>query len=63
MGTIMNEIMEKMIQDAKTQYGPICLLPHRATFSECFTWSNNKLFFWFNTEDHSTHLIAEKVEA
>jgi hypothetical protein len=58
----MNETKEKMIQEARTRYGSICLLPHGATFSDCFTRSNNNLIFWFNTEDNLTHMIAEKIE-
>jgi len=57
----MREIKERMIQQALTQYGTICLLPHKASFSDCFTFENSMLIFWFNTEDQSTHFIAEKV--
>jgi hypothetical protein len=59
----MGEIKERMIRQAMTQYGSICPLPHKTSFSDCFTCGNNTLIFWFNTEDNSTHLIAERIDS
>lgn len=56
----MSSIKERMIQQAMTQYRSIYPPPHKASFSECFSFENNTLIFWFNTEDHSTHLLAER---
>lgn len=59
----MGEIRERMIQRAMMQYGAICPLQDKASFSDCFTCENRTLIFWFNTEDQSTRLIAEKIES
>jgi hypothetical protein len=59
----MSEIKERMIRQAMMQYGTICLPSSKSSFSDCFSFENNTLIFWFNTEDNSTHLIAEKIES
>jgi hypothetical protein len=56
----MKEIKERMVQQAVAQYRSIFIPPHKTSFSECFSFENNTLIFWFNTEDHSTHLLAER---
>lgn len=59
----MSETEERMVQQALTRYGSIYPPDYKTSFSDCFTWRNNRLIFWFNTEDHSTNLIAENEES
>jgi hypothetical protein len=59
----MRTIKERMIQEAMKRYGAICLPQDKESLSDCFTCENSMLIFWFNTEDNSTHLIAEKIES
>ncbi len=56
----MNKREEKIIKEAIRKYKRIYPLPHKATLYECFTYYDNRLLFWFNTKDYSTHLIVEK---
>jgi hypothetical protein len=57
----MNKLKENMIKRAKDRYKNISPCPTRGTLEECFTMENNKIYFWFNTEDKSTHVLAEQV--
>ena len=29
--------------------------------NDCFTQAGNRLLFWFNTEDNSTHIVVEDI--
>jgi hypothetical protein len=57
----MNKLKEKMIKRAKDRYKKIMPCPTRDDFNECFTVEGNHIYFWFNTADQSTHVLAEKV--
>lgn len=48
----------KLIKKARDKYKKIFPCEGKDSLSECFTTHDNKIFFWFNTEDQSTHLIA-----
>ena len=56
----MNELKKKMIRKAVQQYHRIYPCGSKQDFSECFTLVDNSMVFWFNTEDHSTHLMTHK---
>jgi hypothetical protein len=57
----MNKLKETLIKRAKDRFQEISPCPTRGSFEESFTLENNRLCFWFNTKDQSTHVIAEIV--
>jgi len=57
-GDIMNEIKNKLIIRAKETFKIIYPCGNKRDLSDCFTIIGNKLLFWFNTEDQTTHLIT-----
>jgi hypothetical protein len=57
----MKKLKQTMIERAKDRYQKISPCPTRPSLEESFTVENNKIYFWFNTEDKSTHVLAEKV--
>ena len=55
----MNELKKEMVEKAKHLYrNRISPCSTRRTFNDCFTVEDGKLYFWFNTEDNSTHILA-----
>lgn len=57
----MNKVKEQLIKDAQQRYKTIFPCSHRKTFDECFTTEEEMVFFWFNTEDETTHLITAQI--
>jgi hypothetical protein len=57
----MNKLKETLIERARDRYEEISPCPSKGSFEECFTLENNRLCFWFNTKDQSTHVLAERV--
>jgi hypothetical protein len=57
----MNEIKRLMIAKAKERFKNIHPCGHRRKLDECFTIEDNKLCFWFNTEDDSTHVLHTRM--
>lgn len=50
-----------MIKRAQDRFKTIAPCPTRETLDDSFTVENNHIYFWFNTEDKSTHVLAEKL--
>ena len=48
-----------LIQKAKKRFCRIRPVGGRRTFADCFTRMNGRLCFWFDTPDHSTHVIVD----
>jgi len=59
----MNELKQKMILEAMEKYKTIFPCGNKTDLTDCFTLMGNLLVFWFNTEDHSTHLLTLPLEA
>jgi hypothetical protein len=57
----MNKLKEQLISKAKDRFKKISPCPTRDSLDESFTIENNNIYFWFNTEDKSTHVLAEKI--
>lgn len=57
----MNELKTDMIAEAKNDYSVIFPCGNKTSFEECFTRNEDQLLFWFNTEDHSTHVITKTL--
>ncbi len=56
----MSEIKLRLIQRAVDEHEKIFPCGNAAALNDCFTTAEDQLFFWFNTEDNSTHLIIEE---
>jgi hypothetical protein len=57
----MNKLKEQLISKAKDRFKNISPCPTRETLDQSFTIEENNLYFWFNTDDKSTHVLAEKI--
>ena len=59
----MPEEKKRLIEKARKMYKEIYPCGKGKTFSECFTENDDHLVLWFNTEDDSTHIVKEIVNA
>ena len=57
----MNSLKQKLIRQAQKEYRSIAPCNAKGDFSESFTVEGEKVFFWFNTEDKSTHILTADV--
>jgi len=57
----MNDLKQNMIRKAVRRYKNIAPCSPRRSLDDCFTVEENKLYFWFNTEDHSTHVLSVEM--
>ena len=57
----MNELKLKLIKQASRRYKGVRPCAQKTDFSECFTVEDGMVYFWFNTDDESTHLITAKA--
>jgi len=57
----MDDIQLRLIEKAIAKYKKIFPCGGTIQLEDCFTIDENKLFFWFNTEDNNTHVIEEKL--
>ncbi|RPI97360.1 MAG: hypothetical protein EHM32_01660 [Spirochaetales bacterium] len=53
----MSEAKLELLQKALETHEKIFPCGGTSTLQDCFTTAGNKLYFWFNTEDDSTHLL------
>ncbi|MBD3346342.1 MAG: hypothetical protein GF401_14905 [Chitinivibrionales bacterium] len=59
----MNKHQQRLISEAKRKYKRIYPCTAKPSLAECFTLHNNKLLFWFNTDDHTTHVMTAEMQA
>lgn len=57
----MNDIQNRMIKKAEKMHKKIYPCAKKSNLEECFTKNNDFVFFWYNTEDHSTHVLTESL--
>jgi hypothetical protein len=57
----MTEVEERLVNQAAALHAAIFPCPSRGEFEHCFTWDKEKVYFWYNTEDQSTHVISADV--
>jgi hypothetical protein len=57
----MNALKKIMIKKAKSRYKKILPCGRRRKLDDCFTVEKDKVFFWFNTEDQSTHVLHGQI--
>jgi len=53
----MDSLKLELIQKALKTHKKIFPCGTKNSFSECFTFQGDKVLFWFDTEDHSTHMV------
>ncbi len=53
----MSPVQVEMIKEARRRHKEIFPLTKKPSFPECFTEYNEVLFFWYNSNDNSTHLV------
>ncbi|MFC1476351.1 hypothetical protein ACFL5S_00135 [Fibrobacterota bacterium] len=58
----MSEIKLGLMQKAIEEYEKIFPCGDTASLDDCFTQTQDKLFFWFNTEDNSTHIVEHSID-
>ena len=51
----------KLIEKAKRKFGSIYPCCHTQRWIDCFSVYNGKLYFWFNADDHSTHVVMDET--
>ncbi|MBD3346251.1 MAG: hypothetical protein GF401_14435 [Chitinivibrionales bacterium] len=54
----MNERKRELIKRAREQYQDIFPCTTRSNLDDCFTVENDRILFWFNTLDASTHILT-----
>ena len=59
----MDTIKLNLIRQALKLHKKIYPCGTKATLAECFTLERDKVLFWYDTEDRSTHLVMAKSEA
>jgi hypothetical protein len=52
----MDTLKMTLLQKALNKYGKIFPCGTKNTFNECYTQFEDMILFWFDTEDHSTHI-------
>jgi hypothetical protein len=57
----METLQMKLFSQAVHNYKKIFPCGTTNSFSDCFTIQDGKLLFWFDTEDHSTHMVMENL--
>jgi hypothetical protein len=58
----MQTIQEILIEQARQQYHDIYPCGRKQSLGDCFTRYNDRLIFWFNTPDNSTHALARRLD-
>ncbi len=53
---VLRELMDKLISDAVTTHGRIFPCGEKSSFYECFTIEGERIVFWYDTDDGSTHV-------
>lgn len=57
----MTDIEENLISEATALHSTIFPCSAQGEFEYCFTRDDEKVYFWFNTEDQSTHVISAEL--
>ena len=57
----MGELEKRLIQRAIHKHKKIFPCARRNSFAACFTREKDRLLFWYNTKDRSTHVVSAKI--
>jgi len=55
---VSNNIKNQLIKKAFKKYKTIKSIHGKSSFAECFTVYNDRVVFWFNDNNNSTHTIS-----
>jgi hypothetical protein len=58
----MRDLENDLIIQATRRHKKIFPCADKQEFSDCFTRCGNKVLFWYNTEDNSTHVMTFEKE-
>jgi hypothetical protein len=57
----MGELERKLIQKAIQKHKKIFPCAHKGTFEASFTREPDRILFWYNTKDRSTHVVSARL--
>jgi hypothetical protein len=57
----MKKIEKRLIVKAIKKYQKIFPVSNKPSFLQCFSQFGQMYYFWFNTEDNNTHVVARKI--
>jgi hypothetical protein len=57
----MCELKERLIKRAEKKHARIFPCARKQDFNACFTQVDDRLLFWYNTHDRSTHIVSGKI--
>jgi hypothetical protein len=57
----MGDVQLELIQMAIDKHKRIFPCGNAAVLGECFTTTEDRVLFWYNTEDDSTHLLEQTL--
>jgi len=58
---MMGELERKLMQKAIQKHKKIYPCSRKESFEHCFTRETDRILFWYNTKDRSTHLISTRL--
>jgi hypothetical protein len=57
----MGELEQKLIRRAMLKHKKIFPCSRKGTFETSFTRESDRILFWYNTRDRSTHVVSTKL--
>ena len=57
----MGELEKRLIRRAIHKHKKIFPCARRRSLEACFTREKDRLLFWYNTKDRSTHVVSAKI--
>jgi hypothetical protein len=57
----VGEKQERLIEKAIEKHERIRPCSNRTELRDCFSVLGNKLIFWYNTDDDSTHVLVDEI--
>lgn len=57
----MGELEQKLIRRAILKHKKIFPCSRKSTFEASFTRESNRILFWYNTKDRSTHVVSARL--
>lgn len=58
---VVEKIKERLISQARRKHKRILPCNGKGSLLDCFTTEDNRILFWFNTEDKNTHVLAHRI--
>ncbi|MDO5575454.1 MAG: hypothetical protein Q4F84_00120 [Fibrobacter sp.] len=57
----MDKVQMKLLNKATNIHKKIYPCAQNTDFEPCFTSDDTHVYFWYNTEDNSTHVVNERI--